>query len=93
MKRVFCAAFLKNYIPPPYLKNTVLGAERFEKFKIKIDPGNQEIYRPGIAISHASNLCTGVGGDQNKEFRGNASFLREKGPRGGIRILLLYFPY
>ena len=32
----------------------------------------------------ASNLCTAVGGDQNKEF--NASFLREKGPRGGIRI-------
>jgi len=35
-----------------------------------------------------------VGGDQNKEFRGNASFLREKGPRGGNKnILLLYFPY
>ena len=44
----------------------------------------QEIYRPGIAISHVSNLCTAVGGDKNKEFRGNASFLREKG--GGIRI-------
>jgi len=27
-----------------------------------------------------------VGGDQNKEFRGNASFLWEKGPRGGIII-------
>ena len=25
----------------------------------------QEIYRPGTAISHASNLCTAVGGDQN----------------------------
>ena len=37
-------------------------------------------------MSHASNLCTEVGGDQDKEFRGNASFLREKGPRGGIRI-------
>ena len=24
------------------------------------------------AISHASDLCTAVGGDQNKEFRGNA---------------------
>ena len=35
---------------------------------------------------NASNLCTAVGGDQNKEFRGNASFLREKGQRGGIRI-------
>ena len=46
----------------------------------------QEIYRPGNAISHASNLCTAVGGDQDKEFRGNASFLREKGSRGGIRI-------
>ena len=45
----------------------------------------QEIYRPGTAISHASK-CTAVGGDQNKEFRGNASFLREKGPRSGIRI-------
>jgi len=38
----------------------------------------QEIYRPGTAICHASNLCTTVGGDQNKEFRGNASFLRER---------------
>jgi len=47
---------------------------------------SQEIYRPGTAISLASNLCTAVGGDQNKEFRGNVSFLREKGPRGGIRI-------
>ena len=37
-------------------------------------------------MSDASNLCTAVGVDQNKEFRGNASFLREKGPRGGIRI-------
>ena len=46
----------------------------------------QEIYRPGTTICHASNLCTTVGGDQNKEFRGNASFLREKGSRGGIRI-------
>ena len=49
----------------------------------------QEIYRPGTTISHASNPCTAVGGvgaDQSKEFRGNASFLREKGPRGGIRI-------
>jgi len=27
-----------------------------------------------------------VGGDQNKEFIGNVSFSREKGPRGGIRI-------
>ena len=41
--------------------------------------GEQEIYRPGPAISHAANLCTAVGGDQNKEFRGKASFLREKG--------------
>ena len=38
----------------------------------------QEIYRPGTTISDASNLCTAVGGDQNKEFWGNA-FLREKG--------------
>ena len=49
----------------------------------------QEIYRPGTAISHASNMCTAVGGDQNKEFMGNASFLREKGPRGGIRIFYI----
>jgi len=27
-----------------------------------------------------------VGGDQNKEFRGNASFLREKGPKTEIKI-------
>jgi len=40
-----------------------------------------EIYRPGTAISHASNRCTAVGGDQNKEFRGNASFLRERAQR------------
>jgi len=45
----------------------------------------QEIYRPGTAIPDASNLCTAVG-DQNKEFRGNASFLREKGTRDGIKI-------
>ena len=38
------------------------------------------------AISDASNLCTAVGEDQNKEFRGNASFLREEGPGGGIKI-------
>jgi len=37
-------------------------------------------------ISDASNLCTAVGGDHNKEFRGNVSFLREQDPRGGIRI-------
>ena len=55
----------------------------------------QEIYRPGTAISDALNLRTPVGGDQNKEFRGNASFLREKGPRGAWNKnkLLLYFPY
>ena len=46
----------------------------------------QEIYKPGTAISDASNLCTAVEGDKNKEFRGNASFLRGKGPRGGIQI-------
>ena len=45
----------------------------------------QEIYRPGTAISHASNLCTPVGRDQNYEFKGNLSFLREKGSRDGIR--------
>ena len=50
-----------------------------------IHDNKQEIYRPGTTISQASNLCTAVG-DQNKEFRGNASFLREKSPRGGIRI-------
>ena len=41
----------------------------------------QEIYRPGTAISHASNLCIAVGGDQYKEFRGNASFLGERAQR------------
>ena len=44
-----------------------------------MDPGNQEIYRPGTAISDASNLCTGVGGDQNKEFRGKTSIMRGGG--------------
>ena len=48
----------------------------------------QEIYRPGTAISDASNLCTAVGGDQNKEFIGNASFLMEKGTRGGKVIYI-----
>ena len=38
-----------------------------------LDHLNQEIYIPGTAISDASNLCTAVGGDQNKEFKGNAS--------------------
>ena len=55
---------------------------------VKCEHVHQEIYRPGTAISHASNLCTAVEGDQNKEFRGNASFLREKGPRGGIQIYI-----
>ena len=49
----------------------------------------KEKYKPGTAISHASNQCTA--GDQNKEFRGNASFFREKGPRGGIRIYCFVF--
>ena len=62
-------------------------SEIFESLKFAAKIGvNQEIYRPGTALSHASNLCTAVGGDQKKEFRGNASFLREKGPRGGIKI-------
>ena len=53
---------------------------------------HQEIYRPGTTISDASNLCTAVGGDQNKEFRGNASFLREKRPKGWNKNIL-YFSY
>ena len=36
----------------------------------------QEIYRPGTTISDASNLCTAVGGDQHKEFRGKISIMR-----------------
>ena len=51
---------------------------------------HQEIYRPGTAISHASNLCTAVGGDQNKELTGNASFLREKAQGWNNNISLLY---
>ena len=39
----------------------------------------QEIYRPGTAISDASDLCTAVGGDQNKEFRGKTSIMLEGG--------------
>ena len=35
------------------------------------------MYRPGTTSeSDAANLCTALGGDQNKEFRGNASFVR-----------------
>ena len=45
-------------------------------------------------MSHASNLCTAVGGDQDKEFRGNASFFEGKEPKGWNKnILLFYFPY
>ena len=51
------------------------------------DSLNQEIYRPGTAISDASNPCTAVGGDQNKEIRGNASFVRGEGVN--MKILLL----
>jgi len=52
----------------------------------------QEIYRPGTAISDASNLyCSGSGRRSKQlEFMGNASFLREKGSRGGIRIYCYY---
>ena len=64
------------------------NVSRFYKFTCF----KQEIYRPGTAKSDASNLCTAVGGDQHKEFRGNTSFLRSKGPRGGIRIAIV-FPY
>ena len=42
-------------------------------------PTTQEIYRPGTAISDASNVCTAVGGDQNKEFRGKTSIMRGAG--------------
>ena len=44
----------------------------------------QEIYRPGTAISHASNLCIAVGVDQNKEFRdiGQRIIFGGKGPKG-----------
>jgi len=40
---------------------------------------SQEIYRPETAISDASNLCTAVGGDQNKEFTGKTSIMWEGG--------------
>ena len=46
---------------------------------IEKDEQMQEIYRPGTAISDASNLCTAVGGDQNKEFRGKTSIMRGGG--------------
>ena len=45
---------------------------------------NHEIYRPGTAISDASNLCTAMGGDQNKEFRGKTSIMWEGGYLGFI---------
>ena len=48
------------------------------------DMFTQEIYRPGTAISDASNLCTAVGGNQNKEFRGKTSIW---GGKGGIRYI------
>ena len=43
---------------------------------MEINAWSQEIYRPGTAISDASNLCTAVGGDQNKEFRDKTSIMR-----------------
>ena len=46
---------------------------------IEKDEQMQEINRPGTAISDASNLCTAVGGDQNKEFRGKTSIMRGGG--------------
>ena len=56
------------------------------------DRTNKETYRPRTATSHTSNLCTVVGGDQNKEFRGNCIIFEGKGPKGWNKnILLLYF--
>ena len=44
-------------------------------------PRNRHIH----AIYDASNLCTAVGGDQNKEFRGKTSIMWE----GGIIIYIV----
>ena len=83
----------------PHFSLIILALSHFLQSLIELHLNNilksQEIYRPGTALSHASNPCTAVGGDQNKEFRGNASCLREKGPRGGIKIYsyFLYFLY
>ena len=61
---------------------------------LKLDYLIQYIDQEPAYLSHASNLCTAVGGDKNKEFRGNASFFEGKGPKGWNKnILLLYFPY
>ena len=55
-------------------------SEIFESLKFAAKIGvNQEIYRPGTALSDASNLCTAVGGDQNIEFRGKTSIMRGGG--------------
>ena len=40
------------------------------------------IFHSKVFSSDASNLCTAVGGDQNKEFRGKTSIMR-----GGIRYI------
>jgi len=57
---------------------------------IKLVPSKKSA---GTAISCASNLCTAVGRDQNKEFRGNASFLRERAQKGWNKnVMILYFP-
>ena len=55
---------------------------------IKLVPSKKSA---GTAISCASNLCTAVGRDQNKEFRDNASFMKEKGPRVGIKYIAIVF--
>ena len=56
-----------TYFPPSCIRT----ANIFKQFKrtaniCKNVILTQEIYRPGTAISHASDLCTAVGGDQNK---------------------------
>ena len=48
-------------------------------FKHRID---QEMYRPGIAISDVSNLCTG----SKQRIQGQSIIFEGNGPRGGIRI-------
>ena len=45
-------------------------------------------------MSCVKSIYTAVGGDQNKEFRGNASFFEGKGAKAWNKnLLLLYFSY
>jgi len=67
---------------------------RHNEANIIVNYQDQEIYRSGTAIFHASNLCTAVGGDLKQRIQGQRIIFEGKGPKGWNKnILLLYFSY